>query len=211
MRGVAILRQHNIYPPVIATVTKSTLADGNNNFDFFVNNGFTEIKYSPVYDSVNDEFSINDEKWSEYLINIFYKWLELANPEIKIREIDEILMWYAGKTASLCANRGMCAKWISIDEQGNIYPCEYLRSSYLYGNIANITLEEVFKTKIYNDFKNKISYRPKKCKNCKLFSICHNGCPATRTTQDKLTYKGTYVYCNQRKKLFDEIAKIINY
>ncbi len=210
MEGIHILRKHDIYPPVIATVTQSTFEDGARNFDFFVENGFTEIKYSPVYDSATDEFSINDAKWSEYLTNILNKWLELANPEIKVREIDEILMWYAGKTASLCANRGMCAKWISVDEKGNIYPCEYLRSSNSYGNIKDTTLKEVFKTKNYDDFKDKILYRPKKCDTCKLFNICHNGCPATRVDKDKLTYKGTYVYCDQRRKLFDEIAKIIN-
>lgn len=210
MEGVQILRKYGINPPVIATVSQSTYEDGIRNFDFFVNSGFKEIKYSPVYDSCNDEFSISNDKWSLYLKNILYRWLEIQKPEIKVREIDEILMWYAGKTASLCANRGMCAKWISIDEKGDIYPCEYLRSSNSYGNIKNDSLKEVFKAHAYEDFKEKIMYKPKQCETCKLFTICHNGCPATRVDNDKLTYKGVYVYCKQRKMLFDEIEKIIN-
>ena len=171
MNGINILRKHGINPPIIATVSQNTYNDGIRNFEFFVKNGFKEIKYSPVYDSANDNFSISNDKWDKYLINILNKWLELRDLEIKVREIDEILMWYAGTTASLCSNRGMCSKWISIDEQGNIYPCEYLRSTNSYGNIKNINLREVFSLPTYNDFVNKINYIPTKCKQCELFNI----------------------------------------
>ncbi|MBQ3945420.1 MAG: radical SAM protein, partial [Alphaproteobacteria bacterium] len=66
MAGVEKLRKHGIFPPLIATVTQSTINDGLKNFNFFVNNGFKEIKFSPVYDSDTDEFSINNEEWYNY-------------------------------------------------------------------------------------------------------------------------------------------------
>ncbi len=211
MNGINILRKHSINPPIISTVTQSTYIDGVRNFDFFVKNGFTEIKYSPVYDSVSDNFSISDERWSQFLINILNRWLEIKNPNIKVREIDEILMWFAGTTISLCANRGMCAKWISIDEQGNVYPCEYLRSTNSYGNIQTTHLKDIFISPAYMDFVKKINYIPSRCQKCKLFNICHNGCPATRINEKKqLIYEGTYVYCKQRQELFDYIDKLLN-
>ncbi len=211
MNGVKILRKNGINPPVIATVTQSTYNDGIKNFEFFVKNGFKEIKYSPVYDSNNDNFSISSDLWSQYLINIFNKWLKLRDYEIKVREIDEILMWFAKKPMSLCANRGMCSKWISIDENGNFYPCEYLRSTNSYGNIKCNTLESIFYSENYKNFVEKINYLPNKCRNCKIFSICHNGCPATRiNNRNEIHSQGVYVYCEQRKKLFDLIDKICN-
>lgn len=210
MNGVNILREEGIYPPVIATVSQNTYDDCEENYNFFIKNGFTEIKFSPVYDSATDDFSINDEKWFDYLKKVFDIWTKNCDPNIKIREIDEILMWFAGTETLLCSNRGMCSKWISIDELGNIYPCEYLRSSNSYGNIKDISLKQVFDLKEYKDFVKKINYIPNKCEKCKLLSICHNGCPATRTNnRGELTYKGIYVYCNQRKKLFDYIKEII--
>ncbi len=209
MRGIEILRKNNINPPIIATVSQNTYDDCLKNFQFFVNNGFKEIKFSPVFDSTSDNFSISDDLWSNYLIKIFNKWIEMKNPEVKIREIDEILMWYAGTVNSLCSNRGMCSKWISIDDKGNFYPCEYLRSTHSYGNINTIRLIDIFKSKPYKDFVKKINYIPDKCQKCKLFNICHNGCPATRINNDRLTHNGIYVYCGQRRRLFDIIDEII--
>lgn len=210
MKGVSILRKHGIKPPVIATVSKSTYDDGLKVFDFFVDNGFKEIKYSPVYDSSEDEFSISDMEWYEYLRKILNRWLEMKNDEIKVREIDEILMWYANKTLSLCSSRGMCINWISIDETGEIYPCEYLRNTNSYGNIKDMNLKAVFDTKQYKDFKEKILYIPAECNKCDLFELCRNGCPATRVKDNRLVFDGVYVYCEQRRRLFAEIQKIIN-
>lgn len=118
-------------------------------------------------------------------------------------------MWYADKTLCLCSSRGKCLNWISIDELGNIYPCEYLRITNTYGNIREIRLKDVFKTKQYEDFKTKVLTIPEKCKSCELYRLCHNGCPATRIKDGKLSHDGVYVYCNQRKKLFEEIKNII--
>ena len=71
-------------------------------------------------------------------------------------------------------------------------------------------LKNVFLSESYKDFVKKINYIPKKCKNCKIFNICHNGCPATRVNiHDELTHEGIYVYCEQRKHLFKEIEKIL--
>ncbi|MDD2409998.1 MAG: radical SAM protein [Bacilli bacterium] len=211
IRGIEILRQHGINPPLIATVTKNNFLDGIENFDFFINKGFTDIKYSPVYDSSADEFSINNDEWFNYLKSILYCWLDLKNNNIKIREIDEILSWFANKNFSICANNGMCAKWISIDENGNIYPCEYMRVSNMYGNINNINLIDIFQSENYKSFVNKINYYPPECKKCKLFNICHNGCPATRVdSNENLTHEGKYVYCKERLLLFKEIEKILN-
>lgn len=149
MKGVDILRNHGIFPPLIATVTQSTINDGIRNFKFFVENGFTEIKYSPVYDSNSDEFSISNEKWYKYLRGILDEWLKLENKDIKVREIDEILSWIAGKNLNICANKGMCLSWISIDEDGDIYPCEYLRKDNPYGNIKDMNIKDVFTSSPY--------------------------------------------------------------
>lgn len=209
MRGIEILRKNGIFPPLIATVSQSTYKNGINNFHFFIDNGFTEIKYSPVYDSDTDEFSLNNDMWYKYIKEIFDEWLKLKNQNIKVREIDEILLWFAGKNLNLCSNRGMCLNWISIDEEGNIYPCEYLRLTNPYGNVKIMSLKDVFSTKEYLDFKTKVLNIPDKCTKCELFNLCHNGCPATRIKKGILSFDGLYVYCQQRKLLFEEIKKII--
>lgn len=209
MKGVELLRKNNIFPPIIATVTQSTINDGVNNFHFFVENGFKEIKFSPVYDSDNDDFSISNEEWYKYTRQILDEWLNLQNREIKIREIDEILSYIAGRNLNICSNKGMCLNWISIDEDGDIYPCEYLRKDNPYGNIKNMNIKDVFSSDSYLKFKDKVLSLPDKCKKCELLNFCHNGCPATRIKNKELVYDGIYVYCEQRKKLINDIEKMI--
>lgn len=50
---------------------------------------------------------------------------------------------------------------------------------------------------------------PDECKNCELLNLCHNGCPATRIKNNMLAYDGLYVYCEQRKRLINDIKEMI--
>lgn len=209
MEGLEILRKNGINPPLIATVTQSTINDGVRNFKFFVKNGFKEIKFSPVYDSDSDDFSISNEKWYNYTKSIFREWMKLGDSSIKIREFDEMLAWISEIKLNICSDKGQCLNWISIDEDGDIYPCEYLRKDHPYGNIKEINIKDIFNTDEYLSFKEKVLTLPEKCKKCNLLNFCHNGCPATRVLNNKLSYDGIYVYCNQRKKLLGDIKKII--
>jgi len=72
-KGLKNLRKNGINLPVIVTVTKDNLKKDIKNFNFLINNGLKEIKYSPVYDSIKDNFSISNEDWFGYLKNIVLK------------------------------------------------------------------------------------------------------------------------------------------
>lgn len=209
MKGVFCLRKYGLNPPIICTVSKDNLSNAKENYEFFINNGFKEIKYSPVYDSYDDSFSISSDQWFDYIFQVFILWLQNRDKTIKIRDIDEILAYYSKKSLPLCYNENACSKWISIDEQGNMYPCEYLRIDHYYGNISTTSISDVFNTSQYQDFKKKIEFLPEECIKCDILTICHNGCPATRIRNNKLEQDGKYVYCSERKKLFIEIDKLL--
>jgi uncharacterized protein len=210
MRGVEILRQAGLNPPVIATVTKDTAIYAADTFKFFAENGFTDIKFSPVYDSVADNFSISADDWFMYLKNILDAWFKHGDVNIKIREIDEVIAWLSNKTINMCSSKQACLSWVSMDTNGDIYPCEYLRSYIPYGNIENINLAELQKTVSYRNFRKLFLHKPEKCITCDFFKLCGNGCPATRVLDGKMTHDGVYVYCEQRKLLFKELKKIFN-
>ncbi len=211
MRGVEILRKNGIYPPVIATVSKSTYKDCEETFNFLIKNGFKEIKYSPVYDSKEDSFSISPDEWYEYIHKVFEMWMELGKTNIKIREIDIILAMFLDRPLNLCTSDGSCVNWISIDENGNMYPCEYMRETNTYGNIAEMNVKDIFSTEQYQDFKKQVLTIPQSCKECSLISACGNGCPATRINNyGDLTRTGKYVYCSVRKRMYEDIKCILS-
>lgn len=113
MCGVEVLRQVGLNPPVIATVTKDTAKYARDTFKFFVDNGFTDIKFSPVYDSVSDNFSISSDDWFAYLKEILNVWFEYGDANIKVREIDEVIAWLSNKIINLCSSKQTCLSWIS--------------------------------------------------------------------------------------------------
>lgn len=209
MEGVSYLRKQGIYPPVIATVSQSTYKDCEETFNHFIENGFKEIKYSPVYDSSEDSFSISCDEWYKYIRQVLDMWLELGDESIKIREIDEVLTWLLGNNLNICSSSNNCLNWISINEFGEMYPCEYLRVTESYGNINEISIEQALESDGYKRFKNKVMHIPDKCSSCEFWNICHNGCPATRIKNDKLSYDGLYVYCEERQKLYSDILRIL--
>ena len=203
MRGLDLLRNFGNNPLVIATVTRETLPYATEVFDFLVSLGFKTIKYSPVFDANDDIFSIGNEDWYLYLKRVFERWVELEDSAISVREIDEIIAWLENKSINFCSSTRTCSNWVSVDPRGEIYPCEYFRSEFSYGNIENLRLKDIPNTQQHNYFCRLFNAVPAKCKGCDFFNLCGNGCPATRVSLNgKTDPNGVYVYCEQRKELY---------
>lgn len=209
MQGISILRKYGNEPSVICTVSKKTLPFAMEVFNFLFSQGFKKIKYNPVFDSLKDEFSITSGEWFEYLNIVFYKWFENGDPAIHIRDLDEVIVWLIRKSLTLCSCDRTCLHWVSIGPNGDIYPCEYLREKYFYGNIFQIDqISDIFYTPGYQEFKKLYNSIPSKCQQCEFFEVCGNGCPATRVKDGKISLNGVYAFCEERIMLFREIEKV---
>lgn len=207
MRGLNNLNEARIFPSVICTVTQTTLSFAVETLHFLLSCGFKKIKFSPVFDSERDIFNITSEDWYKYLSTIFDEWFFLEDSSIQIRELDEVILWLNRKKLSLCSSDQSCLSWISIDSYGDMYPCEYMRSKYSYGNIASMSLDSIRQTKEYAGFQEIFKTIPQKCRECKFYDLCGNGCPATRIHEDKIDPHGIYVYCEERKMLYNKIKE----
>lgn len=205
MKGVKLLRERGIDPSVICTVSRETLPFASEVFEFLISQGFKRIKYSPVFDSVNDEFSVTNEEWYDYLRIVFHKWFDLGDPSVQVRDLDEVIMWLSQDTFNLCSVNRTCLCWISINSRGEVYPCEYLRSEFCYGNILHIDLIDIPTTPAFQRFKGIYEKVPSKCQRCEFYQVCGNGCPVTRVKDGKIALDGVYAFCEERKQLFFEI------
>lgn len=116
-------------------------------------------------------------------------------------------MWMQGETLSLCTSDQSCLHWVSVDPDGDLYPCEYLRHQHPYGNIREMDLADILATPAYRDFQRLFSEPPPECAACDFLRFCGNGCPATRIRNGRLVPDGVYVYCQQRRTLYTEIKR----
>lgn len=208
--GIEILRSEGISPSVICTVTKETLLHAEEVFTSLVQNGFKEIKYSPVFNPDENTFGISSEEWYQYLLRVFKSWFDLSNSEIKVRELDEVISWLVDEPISVCSSNNTCLRWVSINPNGNLYPCEYFSSDLPYGNIREISLADIPQTSQYQRFEKLFTEPPKRCKGCGFYHLCGNGCPATRMSNGKISTTGTYAFCDERRGLYATIRDTFN-
>lgn len=210
MEGISLLKEEGVQMSVIVTVTKDSLSYCKEVFDFIIEQGFKIIKYNPVFDNQDFVYSIGNDEWFNYLKQVLDMWINLGDSKISIREIEEILEWINKKTFNLCSGDESCLQWISIDPNGNLYPCEYLRTSISYGNIRDVDLATIRQTVQYKKFLDLFLNVPQTCKDCKCYLLCRNGCPANRQKDGHITFDGQYVYCESKKKLYEELKTILS-
>lgn len=201
MQGVALLRAVGVHPSVICVITRRNVGLGAEMLRSLVENGFTNISFNAFYntatDSNRDIYAINDSDWTQFLKDIFEEWVRIDRPDVKVREIDQMLAWTQGRTAKSCVFRGTCSSWLLVDHDGAVYPCERLGRPACFGNVGtSVSFAEMLKSSEYRQFASQTHAVPSKCQKCEMQNFCHNGCVAHRT--DDGDSAPHYVYCGSR-------------
>lgn len=206
MRGVDILRRHNIHPGVICTITKKTVEHAREIFFGLTAAGFKNIAFNAFYNTASecggDEYGLSDNDWSGFLKEIFESWLEFNDETIRVRELDAILAWTKGKSLNDCAFRGNCDRWFAIDNIGDIYPCERFGKKFHFGNIELLrSYQNLLTNQFFLDWRESIQVLPKKCTTCTFLPLCNNGCSSHRRSDDQGV--PLYTYCESRLEFYD--------
>ncbi|MCX6738849.1 MAG: radical SAM protein [Candidatus Parcubacteria bacterium] len=214
MRGVNILREHGIRPGVICTVTKKTVKYAEEIFLGLVNSGFKSICFNVFYNTASenkgDEYALTEKEWFNFLKEVFDLWYALDDRSISVRELDAILAWTAGRSASECSFRGSCSQWFAVDYTGDIYPCERFGRKVHFGSIQSVeNYQNLIASPILLDWRNEIRILPSKCKSCNFLSLCYNGCCSHRRADSEGV--PLYTYCESRLELFDYIKNKLNF
>jgi uncharacterized protein len=213
MCGVDTLRTHNIYPSTICTVTKKTATYAKEIFRGLIEGGFKNLSFNAFYNTASehseDIYGLTDKEWLNFLIEVFDEWLILNNPTIRVREIDSILAWIKSKSANSCEYKGTCHQWFSIDQTGEIYPCERYGKTIRFGNINSCeTFSDITTSSIFTEWEKNIETLPQKCQSCSLQSLCNNGC--SRHRESDVDGVSLYTYCESRLGFYYYIQQKLN-
>lgn len=212
MTGVRILRESGVYPSVICVVTKRNAHLGAEILQGLVESGFTNIAFNAFYNTATDfnidPFAVSDEAWTQFLKDIYEKWVVLNRADVQIRELDSMIAWTKGRTARSCVFRGSCSSWMLVDYDGKVYPCERLGRSTCFGNISSVkSFAEILETQVYRSFATRTLHMPDKCTVCPMQTFCHNGCVAHRINDGDTSPH--YAYCGSRLSFYDYLTKQI--
>lgn len=213
MQAVQLLMDNNLKFGLLAVVTKESIEKPSEIYNFFVNNGFKSFDFLPCIKTNKRAGEmigsfITASEFSDFMIQVFDFWIKDDNPDIRIRYFGNILKGILGGKPSLCKFAGTCSNFITIDCNGDIYPCDNFvgYSDLKFGNILSNDLQVVIESDKHKYFVEKINAIKLECSNCEWYQICRGGCPYYSYMSGQNFSNWNY-FCETRKSIFRHIEE----
>lgn len=213
MQAVKILMDYKLKFGLLAVVTKENIKNPKEIYNFFINNGFKSFDFLPCIETNKHTGEmigafITASEFANFMIQVFDFWIKDDNPDIHIRYFDNILKGILGGKPTLCKFAGTCSNFLTIDCNGDIYPCDNFvgYSALKFGNILNDDLQTVIESYKYKNFVEKINAIKPECSNCEWYQICQGGCPYYRYMSGQ-SFSNENYFCEARKSIFKHVEK----
>jgi len=216
--AVNLLEENNIGWGCIYVVTKRNLEKPLDIFYHLANlkpdKGFN-MNPVLIYGEDRYNLAITPVEFADFLGEIFTVWWKHRRRYPDIEPIKRFVKNIEEKDKGLslgCVDSGSCAyNHINIDPLGETSHCG--RSAdwniIFYGNIRDKTLHEVLYDPRRKEFLDRNEILPKdECKGCKIWGICHGGCPL-----DAFSVHGSFLHktswCDANKVFVDKYLEPI--
>lgn len=177
----------------ICLITKDNYLEIEKEIDYFDEIGI-EHKFNIVFNTTTEVEDDLTNMSKEGLLNCYIKAFEHVIKKEESTSEDMFDKWlkkiFKLQHNGICVEGNCSGRWLSIHSNGSIYPCGQEwdnHKDYYYGNINDLTIEEVFETDKYKNFDTKFKSKIQKCSDikCIAFDICNGGCPGENIANGK--------------------------
>ena len=94
---------------------------------------------------------------------------------------------------------GHCGPSLVIESDGSVYPCDfYALDEWKLGSIADDSLKRMLGSDKEKDFLHESLPVPEKCKTCRWYPLCRNGCK-----RERLPGSGLNRWCDVHTNFFE--------
>lgn len=195
LNSIDILQHHKIEFNILTVVTKSVAKNIRYIYDFFVSRNYKYLQFTPCLKpfnkkDINNDLYMSGEEYATFLIELTKLYFEdyIRGNYVSIRQLDNFVRLVGGEEAFQCGMNGNCSYQFTIEADGTVFPCDfYAVDSYKLGNINDMSFDQMKNSSVAKNFVNESIILPEKCKKCKYFALCKNGCKRERTDIDKCT------------------------
>ena len=185
LRATSLLEKHGMTWGFIYVVTRRSLADPVRTFLTLGNlkpaGGFN-INPVVTADGAVVDYAISPEEFADFLGAVFPVWFAHRDRYPHVEPFDSLMANVeSGEGSRLtCDDSGGCAgHHLNVDPAGNVSQCG--RSSDLgimpWGNLADTSLAESLRRSRETFGGRTRKLREAECGECRLFALCHGGCP----------------------------------
>lgn len=150
------------------------------------------LQFIPCLDGLNGEkrdYSLGSEAYLAFLkaaFDCYYQFYQNGHP-VSIRNFDNWVAMLMGIPPENCAMVGRCGPSLVIESDGSVYPCDfYALDEWKLGSIAEDSLKRMLGSDRERAFLEESLPVPEKCKACRWYGLCRNGCKRERDSQTGL-------------------------
>lgn len=199
MNGLQKLIDADCCGGIISVVSKET--DVKEYFEFVKSLGIKSFHTKPCSSKWQGSITLAD--YARFLKELFDLWIENDDPDLSFREFTGFAENLLGGQAKLCQQSGRCSHFVSINTNGDIYPCdEQMSPEKKMGNILTGGLLEFVDSSRWGNFCSGLRDTYSECeKKCPDYDACRGGCSSERL------FHGDVEYCTQRRAIVDSVRQ----
>jgi len=188
--GLRLLEEHRVRYGVLMVVDETTLAGGADAlFDFILELGLRRLGLLAVTPTNQPDAAwltatphyTTPTSMAQFLSNLYDRWLEHGDPDIRIREFDEIEHALGHRQrGGGCKTAGECiGNYFIVEPNGDVGHCDLFRGddNYYFGNV---TVDEFATFRASEKAQRLIRARRTDLANmtaCPGFAVCQGWCP----------------------------------
>jgi len=214
MENVALMKEKNLKLRAIAVLNKKSINKLVELYSFFKTNEISfkvhPLVYAGRFKQNEEELEISQEDYGDALIKLFDVWFNDKEYKINIEPLYQYLGNLITGKPRECSTLFSCQeRFISIDPEGNVYPCGRFSSisEFCYGNINQEPIEKILSSPIRRKLLERNSDSIKDCQICKYKKICNGGCMNNAYNAGNIFGKDDY--CSAYKKIFEYLSSTL--
>lgn len=202
-----LLQRYHVETNLLCVVTKQIAKKPESAYKFLKSIGGRYLQFIPCISPMDDtgegaEWILTAKDYGHCLKALFDLWYRdwSEGNYISIRNFDDYINLICGRKTSSCAACGQCGRYLVIENDGSVYPCDfYVHDKWYLGNIKAQSIEELLCSPKATDFTAE-AYKPVKCRECRYFGLCRGGCKNDYETTKNAEKEN--IFCDAYQEFF---------
>ncbi len=212
IKSIKLMHSFGIYPGAILVVNQYNVKNLIDEYEFFKKLELG-MKLNPLFidgAAKNNPFlELDPHVYIEQFVNFFKYWAFDVNCNISVSNCNEMINLILNKKSSICTNNSCLGKWLCLDSNGDIYPCDRLCiPEYRLSNVEDIkSIDSIFESEQFIKLLQESVFRRRSCMSeCEIYESCYGGCNA-----NAILYRNTpmNISCYTHKKILISLREYL--
>lgn len=195
---------------ILTVVTKYVATHIKNIYEFFTSRGYKYLQFTPCLKPYNnkvydEDMYMTSKEYGQFLIDLTTLYFDdyMHGNYVSVRQIDNFVRLAKKLPAYQCGMNGNCSYQFTIEADGTVFPCDYYCvDDYVLGKIQIDDFYNMQRGNVQSNFVLGSVEIEEKCKKCKYYALCKNGCKRERRDVDK---------CEAYTMYFDKMLKVLQF